>query len=886
MTTLRSLLAFALISLIAAVPALAQSVSVTRATLSNGLQVVVVRDPLAPVVMTTLNYRAGSNEEQYPGEAHALEHMMFRGTSDVSQTQLFEVSQLMGGDYDADTQPEVTQFFFEVPAQYLNIAIRLEADRARNLLLSQTGWQAESGAIKQEVTQDDSNPIEKLIVRTVLPSIFAGTPYAKDTLGTLHSFNDQINSGVLRRFYSTWYHPNNAVYVIVGDVDGPTTIRLVKKYFGDIPAARLPARPNVTLRPLMGASYRVATDQPYTLVAMAFRLPGWNSRDYAALQILESVLNDQRADFYGLSASGKSLYTGFQEIQEHALATAGALISAVPVTTGPQSAANDLRSVLDAYRKNGLPADLVNVEKQRAIAGQEFDANSISGLADSWNDAVAVHGKSSPDVELQAMERVSSADVNRVLRKYFDPSNAIVAYAVPRGQGAAAQSAAGPARENNTLTPEKPEPLPQWAQAAFARPTVPAQVVQPVSLTLSNGIQIIVIPEHVTPTVEVYGGITSSVHVEAPADKQGVDEIAASLFSYGTTEYDRVQLRQQLDAIAADVDAGIPFSLHVLSSHFERGVQLLADEELHPAFPSQAFEIVKRQEVGELTGEMTSPDHLAQVALHKALYPPTDPMQLYATPQTASSISLDDVKKYYQTAYRPDMAKIVVMGDVTPEQVQSTFEKYFGSWAAQGPKPDVDAPPVPKNAPSNVVVPDAARVQSEVLLAQVLDLPRTDPDWAQLQVANNILGGGGFGSMLMDDLRVNHGYVYTASSQMVSLKKRSVFEINYACDPNNIVPAEQLALTDLRQVESGEISASRLERSKSMLMSDTVLRAESFDGIAGQLLDFSLFNLPLNQGEIDAERELSATPQTIQSALAKWILPDDFVRVVTGPGPK
>src|SRR5689334_16584124 len=85
-------------------PASAQPLKVTRATLKNGLQVVVVHDPLAPVVTTVLNYRVGSNEQQYPGEAHALEHMMFRGTPDISQTQLFEISQLMGGDYDADTE--------------------------------------------------------------------------------------------------------------------------------------------------------------------------------------------------------------------------------------------------------------------------------------------------------------------------------------------------------------------------------------------------------------------------------------------------------------------------------------------------------------------------------------------------------------------------------------------------------------------------------------------------------------------------------------------------------------------------------------------------------------------------------------------------------------
>jgi zinc protease len=874
------------VGILAPVPAAAQPLQVTRATLKNGLQVVVVQDPLAPVVTTVLNYRVGSNEQQYPGQAHALEHMMFRGTSDISQTQLFEIGQLMGGDYDADTQAEVTQYFFDAPAQYLDVALRLEADRLKNVTLAQSGWQAESGAIKQEVTQDDSNPIQRVFIRTILPSIFKGTPYAKDGLGTLYSFNRQINAKVIRNFFEAWYHPNNAVYVISGNVDGPATVKTVEKYFGGIPAAKLPERPKVVLQPMKAASYNVTSDQPYTLVAMAFRLPGWRDKDYAAAQIVESVLNNQRSDLFGLVASGKSLYAGFQDIESHPYATATAALSVVPVTTKAADAVADVRSVLDAYRKTGLPADLVRVAKQRAIADAEFRGNSIEGLAMEWSQAVAVQGESSPDQIINDMKRVSLADVNRVFRTYIDPSKAIVVSAVPKNLGKVTAGAAGPAKENNTLTPEKPQPLPAWAQAAFANVKVPPQTVRPVSMTLSNGMRLIVVPEHITKTVQVQGSIGMNEAVQAPAGKLGVGDIVAGLFPFGTATYDRLQLRRQLDQIAANMQAGPDFSLSVLTQNFDRGVQLLADDELHPAFPDQAFQIVQRQEVGGLTGQMISPDHLTDVALNKALYPANDPMQKFATPQTASAVTPADVKTFYATAYRPDMTSVVVIGDVTPAQVKSTFEKYFGAWQAQGPKPDVTLPAVPKNGAASVIVPDPSRVQSDVTLAQVLDLKRADPDWALLQVANNVLGGGGFGSLLMDDLRVKHGYVYGAGSSIDSHKNRATFSINYACDPDKIVPAQQLAIADLQMLQKGDIAADRLQRSKAMLMSDVPLRAASFEGVASQLLGYAGLGLPLDQATIDAQRELNATSAQVKTALAKWISPARFVRVVKGPGPK
>jgi zinc protease len=874
------------VGLFAQATAAAQPLQVTRATLKNGLQVVVVHDPLAPVVTAVLNYRAGGNEEQYPGEAHALEHMMFRGTPEISQTQLFEIGQLMGGNYDADTVSEMTQFYFEVPAQYLDVALRVEADRARHLDLTQAGWLAERGAIEQEVTQDESVPIEKLLIRTVLPSIFKGTPYARDVLGTLNSFNHQINAAVLRKFYETWYHPNNAVYVIAGNVDGPSTVKAVEKYFGSIPAATLPARQKVVLEPMKAATYHVESDQPYSLVAMAYRLPGWKDKDYAAAQILESVLNNQRADLFGLVASGKALYAGFQDIESHPYATASAALSVVPVTTKAESAQADLRAVLEAYRKNGLPADLIEVAKQRAIADAQFSGNSIQGLALQWSDAVAREGARSPDEIVSAMQRVTVADVNRVFRRYIDPNRAIVAYAVPKNLGKVTAGASGPAKENNVITPEKPQPLPAWAQAAFANVRVPAQTIHPVSMTLANGMRVIVVPQHVTKTVEVHGLIGSNEAVQAPADKQGVADIVAGLFPFGTTTYSRIQLREQLDKIAGEVQAGTDFSLRVLSDRFDRGVQLLADEELHPAFPESAFQVVKGQEVGSLTGEMTSPDHLVSVALNKALFPAGDPLQKYATPQTAGAVTPADVKSYYASVYRPDMTSVVVVGDVTPEQVKATFEKYFGSWTAQGPKPNIALPPVPKNDASSAVVPDVGRVQSQVQLAQVLDLKRADPDWATLQVGNNILGGGGFGSLLMNDLRVKHGYVYGAYSELDANKNRSTFTIGYACDPDKILPSEQLALADLRSLQSGSITADQLRRSKAMLMSDVPLRGESFEGLASQLLRYASLDLPLDQGTVDARRELGATAASVKAALAKWVAPSRFVRIVQGPGPK
>ena len=163
-----------------------QEEGVLRATLGNGLRVVIVRNTLAPVVTTMVNYLAGSNEapQGFPGTAHAQEHMMFRGSPGLSANQLADMIAAMGGMFDADTQQTVTQYFLIVPAEDLDVALHIEAIRMRGVLDSEKLWAQEKGAIEQEVAQDLSNP-EYIFYTKVLAEVFKGTPYAHTPLGTV-----------------------------------------------------------------------------------------------------------------------------------------------------------------------------------------------------------------------------------------------------------------------------------------------------------------------------------------------------------------------------------------------------------------------------------------------------------------------------------------------------------------------------------------------------------------------------------------------------------------------------------------------------------------------------------------------------------------------------
>jgi zinc protease len=884
---LRSL-RFALAALVAALlsvtAAHAADLSVTRATLPNGLKVVVVHDPLAPVVSTILNYEVGSNEQTIDGEAHALEHMMFRGSASLSSSQLMDSISLTGGDFDADTQDAVTQFYFTVPAQYLDVALHVERSRASQLSLEPDQWAQERGAITQEVTQDNSNAIYRVFTK-MESRVLAGTPYAKNGLGTVYGFAHQVNTNALKQFYGAWYHPNNAVYVIVGDVDGPATVAKIKALWSDLPAAKLPARPVVRLSAVTAKRYDDLSDLPYTIVLDGYRLPGYDSPDYAASQILQDVLSSQRSDLFALAANGKALYTGFQA-QTFRKAAVGVMIGIVPVSVKPATIDAEMRGVIDAYRTSGVPAELVEAAKQREISQLEFGANSIENFAMEWSQAVAVQGLNSPQDMEAAFSRVTTDDVNRVLRTYVNNGSAVAAYVVPKNSGATSSGGGELAKENNLVPPKVHEPLPSWAQGILHHLQVPAKTLSPTSFTLANGLRVIVQPESITHTVVVAGEIQNDPFVQEPPDKRGINDILTGLFPYGTTTYDRLAYQTELDKISASVNAGTSFGVQVLSKDFDRGVQLLADDELHPALDAQSFATVLQQSVGAVQGEVTSPDFLASVALNDALYPAGDPYRNFPSVKSVSSVTLADVKAWYAAAYRPDLTTIVVIGDTTPDAAKAVVEKYFGAWAASGPKPETEPSIITTNTASSVVVPAQGRVQSSVLLTQLNGIRRDDPDYDALKIANAALSGGFYSSILAHDLREVHGYAYEVGSSIAPSKTRSSFSVNYACDPKNIGPAQAAAIADLTRLQTTPLAENDLLRSKALLLGSVPIAQASYDGVASIFLSYSEQGLPLDQYEIDAQRYLDATPAQVQTAFAKWIRPNDFVRIITGPGPQ
>jgi zinc protease len=858
--------------------------NVTRATLDNGLRVVIVRDTLAPVVTTEMNYLVGSDEAPtgFPGTAHAVEHMMFRGSPGLSKDQLLAIAANMGGSFNAATTEGVTQYYFTVPSNDLEVALHVASIRMRGVDMTPADWDKERGAIEQEVARDNSNPLYKFYTQ-LREHMFAGTPYAWTGLGTRPSFN-ATTAADLKQFHAAWYAPNNAILVIAGDVDPATTLAKVKTLFGDIPRKTLPARPAFSFTPMQAKTIRLPTDLPVGAVAVAWRLPGLRDKDYATALVLSDAMASKRGQLFALGLTGQALFGQFQgSFMPHA--GVGYAVAGFPSGGDSAKALKNLQAIIADAAAHGIPADLVTAARDKAIADLEYQKNSVSGLANAWSEALAFRGGQSPDDIRAAITAVTPAEVNALAKRMFDPAHAVTAILTPQSSGKSASSKGFGGAESFGGKSAGAVTLPAWAEAAFTKLELPQLSTNPIAFTLANGLRVIVQPETVSKTVEVYGEIQTNQDLQAPKGQEGVADVLDSLFDFGTQHMSRLQFQAALDAISAHEDAGASFSLLVPSANFAKGMQLLAANELQPALPAQAFKVMQQNQEGAVQGLNRSPGFLHAQHLNRALYPAADPVQRYATPESVAQLTLADVKQYYAQTFRPDMTTIVIIGDVTPAAARQVVTAAFGDWQASGPKPDAHYPAVPGNRASEFHTPDSSAVQDSVTLAETIPMDENDPHRYALALGNQILGGG-FDAHLMQDLRVKHGLVYGVYSSVSLQKHRGLFSVSYGSDQDKVAAARALVIQNVKHMQATPVTARELHAAKGKMLRSLALGQSSFGSIASNFLSLSLAGKPLDADAIAATQYMAMTPAKIQDAFIRYVRPDDFVTAVKGPAAK
>jgi zinc protease len=860
---------------------------VTKATLRNGMRVVIVRNTIAPVVSTVLTYLVGSRDDpaSVPGMAHANEHMMFRGTRDLSTAQLGTIATALGGTFNAQTAETRTQYQFTVPAADLGYVLHIESDRMRGILALQSQWQNERGAIEQEVARDETAPGNDFFTDAAAIA-FRGTVYEHEGVGTKAAF-DRLTGPEIGAFHRRWYAPNNAVLVIAGDVDAAQTLAAVRSEFEAIPARPIPAHAVAHFQPLKQTVLRRATTLAYPLAAIGFRMPGIDSPDFLASYVLGGVLGAPLGQLHALADSGQALDGDWQSLNYFPEGQLCFAVAALAQGDDPDAMVHTLESIMTSYAQHGVPAELFEATKRRLIAQQELSRNSITELASDWSDTIALDGQPSIAREQQLIAAVTLADVNRVAKKYLDIHHAIIGSLTPSATAnqAALAAPAGVTKENPLNAEPAVTHLPAWAEPLVSNLAVPASRLAPVVSKLPNGITLIVQPETISDSVFVYGSVKTAPSLQEPYGKEGVARVLEQMFDYGTVSLDRVAFQRAQDAIDSQIDGGSGFGVQTTSAHFDRAVALLAQNELTPRLDQDTLDVARRRVIDALQTELNSSHSIALQRSAEKLLPFNDPELRQPTVSDVQALSLADVTTYAKQVMRPDLTTIVVIGNVSVDHARAQIAAAFGGWSAVGAPPALDLPAVPRNPPGEVKL-DIPSTQDYVTFEQVLPIGRSAPQFYPLLLGNAILGGGSLGpeqSRLFRDIRQNAGLVYSIDSQFLAHGARGRFSIEYACAPRNATRIQTLVENELTQLRTVPVGDFEIGLMKASMIRRVVLGDASVGSIGGSLLDDAASGMPLNQSQLDAQALLATNAAAVQAAFAAQILPDHFVRTIEGP---
>jgi zinc protease len=850
--------------------------------LSNGLRVVVAEDRAAPIVQTGVWYGFGSLQETTgkTGLAHALEHMLFRGTPEISSGGLDDVVARLGAQMNGETNYDYTQFYFEMPSDKLDVALYIDADRMQHAALRASDWAIERNAVLNEIDGDASSPFFNLLSR-VRAAAFPGQPSGRTPLGS----RDDVAAATvadIARYYKEWYAPNNATLVIAGDVNHLTAFAKAQRYFGAIPSKRLPSRRPVNPVPSRGQTVEAQFPFPFEILDLAYAVPGDVQAGEPAVSTLATLLENQRSPFYrALVQSNIALAIEANADTQLRGGLLDVFIILNPGRTSSEAQAvfqNTLNSVL----QSGFDPDLVVAAKRLTLAERLYATDSIGGIGDLAGYTYGIVGEkiAAEDSRLAAL---TGNDLLAAARTYLRRPT-VVGHLTPNEsppRGNSQKSSAEASDDFSKRVPNGPIVVPAWIATAVRTPTVARSVLTPTAFTLPNGVRVIVQTKSDRPTFVLRGQIVSSPAFE-PAGKQGIIRLASSVADYGSEHYPFAARRKATDEMGAFVETGGEFSAQGETRDFERIVQIVADGEAHPSFADPWLQIERSQLANSLQSEGNISGVMIDRAYDRLLLASDDPSLRQPTPPSVAGLTREDLLAYTAAYWRPDLTTIAVVGNLSPERVRSALEAAFGSWQAAGPRPDPHLMPLPPASTGHDYIGTAAN-QVYIRLGQPA-ISRSSPDYDTFLVLNQILGGSGaFESRLWQELRQKRGLVYNVSSSLDADADRGDFRIELNASPQRVVEAVDLVRRELQRLQDQPVSATELAEAKARLAGNALLDEASSTGQAKQLLDIEVNNLSLEYYRTLNERFARITATDVQRVAQAYLHPSRLVEVYAGP---
>lgn len=902
-------------------------------TLDNGLDVILVEDHSAPTVAVDVWYDVGgaNDPENRSGFAHLFEHLMFQGSEHVAPGEQFRLIAAAGGNANASTGIDRTNYFEVLPSHQLPLALWLEAERMRSLRITQENFEREREVVKEEYRlRIENQPYGEAQLRwQTLP--FDYPPYESTVIGSIEDLNAATLDEVLA-FHDAYYQPNNATLAVAGAIEIEQTQELIQQYFGDIAGEEAPPTlPDYEFTVQEEARVITVTDTlaqvPATFIA--YRIPTRDDPDYYALEVLARIL--------GVGNSSR-LAQALVDTGQAAAASAftqgnvgPSLFSAILVPNAgvdPATLADVFYEELERLRQGEV------TEEELSKAINQIRAETLNGLESALSVAENVQAANfylgDPElllVELERYQAVTAADIQRVSQEYLQPeSRNVINVEVADAEAAAATQPVSPLAQpasplalptpvtgtqattattsvtaTEAMTVAQPvltaTPMPTGTSTSTQTATTDEVVAPPTPLPvqalnlpevnqseLENGLEVISVPQQQLPIFTVVlilpGGESA-----APDELTGVASLTAGLLTRGTETRSAQEIASTIEqaggqlVASADQDT-VNILVSGLRENLDESFALLGDVVLDPTFPENELELARQQTLTGLQVVLGTPAAVASRVLNETLYG-DHPYGQNLTPAEVAAITRTDVVDYYEAQFRPEDGILVVIGDVTHEEAVAQAEETFGAWTVPGAAETVDYPSSPTRTEQTIYLVDRpGSTQATIALGHVLS-DTVSQDRYALGVVNQILGAGP-SSRLFQTLREERGYTYGIYSNLTTPRDQGNLIIQTSVRNDVVAPALTAILDEMTELRTTQVPTTELASVKEYLIGNYALQTETAAAVASRILDLKLRGLPLSDLEAYPQEVAAVNATDVREAAQDYVRPDEVAIVVVG----
>ena len=413
------------------------STGVYKTVLPNGLKVLIQENHALPIITTLILYKVGSRNEASgrSGKVHFIEHMMFKGTDKYRKGEIDKIVKRAGGYLEAYTAEDYTEFYFNLPSEHLRVALEIEADRMRNCKFDPLEFETERRVIMEERRMDLDSPYV-VFEEEIIKRAFSVHPYRCLILGCLKNIESFTREEIIS-FYNTYYQPNNAILVVVGDVQTERVLELIKETLGRIPKG--PDPPPVTVvepEQKEERSFKIKRDVSFPMIEIVFHAPPVDTKDSYALSVLDNILTyGESSRLYKKLVKDLSLFnevgSAYHERKDPYIFTIAAELKG---GVDRQAAGKALLKEIENLKKNPPSEYEIEKAKNQIEADFIFGQESIKDQAEILTEAEFLYGYEQLQRYVQEIRAVTKEDIQKVAQKYFVKENRTIGWLLPESE--------------------------------------------------------------------------------------------------------------------------------------------------------------------------------------------------------------------------------------------------------------------------------------------------------------------------------------------------------------------------------------------------------------------------------------------------------------------